>query len=322
MAVNWEDDELGAAVEAYRKMLASETHKKSYSKREVYRALAKRFNRTEKAFEYRMQNISAVLQEMEMEWVPGLKPAENVGANVKSRILDFISRWDDEKPIRSKKEAAYKSKLPAIRDWLIEIARHRGKVTYGQVMAAFGIDRYSLMHAMGYIGHQAENQDEPIITALIVNRETGRSSAGLSNAFGVSNDRTERERLYRFWTENDNKVSQVETSNVEVKAARFVSVEARPDQAAFRREVYLAYKGKCAISGCDVLKALDAAHKHSRNWRLGHNSAEDGYLLRKDLHALYDNNLLWISNKGKVELHSSVLDHYQHFLGQKIAEAE
>jgi len=91
-------------------------------------------------------------------------------------------------------------------------------------------------------------------------------------------------------------------TDIDVKAARFVSVEARPEQAAFRRKVFIACKGQCVISGCDVLKALDAAHKHDRDWRLGHNDAEDGYLLRKDLHALYDNNLLEITDKGEVQL--------------------
>lgn len=216
----------------------------------------------------------------------------------------------------------YKTKLPAIRDWLIEVARHEGQVTYGQVMEAFGIDRFSLRHAMDFLGHQAANLGEPIITALIVSKKTHRCSSGLAKEFGVYDDASERRRLYDFWMSNHKEPVQAEasTTDLEVKAARFVSVEARPDQAAFRRRVYLACKGNCVISGCDVLKALDAAHKHGRDWRLGHNRAEDGYLLRKDLHALYDNKLLWISDEGKVELDSSVMEHYKQFAGAKIIE--
>ncbi|MDZ4040911.1 PAAR domain-containing protein [Burkholderia gladioli] len=82
--------------------------------------------------------------------------------------------------------------------------------------------------------------------------------------------------------------------------------------------VYLACEGACVISGCTVVKALDAAHKHGRNWKLGHNSASDGYLLRKDLHALYDNHLLWISDDGAVELHPTVFEHYKQFSGVKL----
>ena len=80
MAENWSDDELAAAVEAYKEMYGLETAGKPYSKLDFYRALAKRFGRTEKAFEYRMQNISAVLRELGRSWIPGLKPAGNVGA--------------------------------------------------------------------------------------------------------------------------------------------------------------------------------------------------------------------------------------------------
>lgn len=321
MAENWSDDELAAAVEAYGEMAGLEAARKPYSKRNIYRNLAKRFGRTEKAFEYRMQNISAVLNELGRSWIPGLKPAGNVGANVRSRIEALVERWEKDKRISADKVASYKSKLPAIRDWLIEVARHKGQVTYGQVMKAFGVDRFSLRHAMEFLGRQADNLDEPIITALIVGKKTGRCSSGLAKEFGVNDDNAERQRLYDFWR-NHPTPAQAETSlnDLEVKAARFVSVEARPDQAAFRRQVYIAYKGKCVISGCGVIQALDAAHKHSRDWRLGHNRAEDGYLLRKDLHALYDNKLLWITDEGKVELASSVMEHYKSFSETRIMD--
>lgn len=317
MAENWNDDELAAAVAAYSEMAGLEAAQKPYSKREFYRDLAQRFGRTEKAFEYRMQNISAVLDELGKNWIPGLKPAGNVGANVKPRIVALLKNGEKANLATA---APYKAKLPAMRDWLIEVARHQGKVTYGQIMAAFGIDRFSLRFALGFLGHQADNLDEPIITALVVGKATQKCSSGFANEFGVKDDEIERQRLYEFWARNDNEpvAPFPELKDIEVKAARFVSVEARPDQAAFRREVYLACNGKCVISGCDVVQVLDAAHKHGRSWRLGHNRAMDGYLLRKDLHALYDNKLLWITDNGKVALDSSVMEHYRQFEGKAL----
>lgn len=218
------------------------------------------------------------------------------------------------------KEASYRAKLPAMRDWLIEVARHKDKVEYGQVMEVFGIDRFSLRHAMDFLGHQADNLNEPIITALIIGKKSRQCSSGLAKEFGVHDDGAERQRLYDFWGGNHNEHTPVDEvlTDLDVKAARFVSVEARPDQAAFRRRVYLACNGRCVISGCDVLKALDAAHKHGRDWRLGHNSAEDGYLLRKDLHALYDNKLLGITDEGQVELDLGVMEHYEQYAGVSI----
>ncbi|KVE25617.1 hypothetical protein WS67_18175 [Burkholderia singularis] len=207
-----------------------------------------------------------------------------------------------------------------MRTWLIEVARDKRVVTYGQVMDAFGINRFSLRHAMDYLGHQADNRDEPIITALIVGQKAQRCSQGLAKEFHMSDDEAERQRLYVFWNAADEDKADItaEPDTLEIKAARFVSAESRPDQAAFRRRVYLACKGACVISGCTVVKALDAAHKHGRDWKLGHNSASDGYLLRKDLHALYDNHLLWIGDDGAVELHPTVFEHYKQFAGVRL----
>lgn len=220
------------------------------------------------------------------------------------------------------KDSSYKAKLPFLRSWLIEVARSKEKITYGQVMEIFGLDRFSLRHAMDLLGHESVDLNEPIITALIVGKKDGHCSEGLYNEFGVSDDEKERKRLYEYWSDRGYYPTQsalFEETDLAVKAAHFVCVEARPDQAAFRRRVYLAYKGKCAISGCDVPNALDAAHKHGRDWRSGKNSKEDGYLLRKDLHALYDSNLLIISSDGEVELDGSVMKHYGKYNGVRIS---
>jgi len=102
---------------------------------------------------------------------------------------------------------------------------------------------------------------------------------------------------------------------LEERAARFAQVGVRPSQAAFRRALFLAHRGRCAISGCDVETALDAAHLHGRDWRRGHNPAQDGLLLRKDLRALYDRRLLTIAESGVVELSPSLTKHYRDYSG-------
>lgn len=77
----WTREELRASVDEYLKMLESDRAGRPYVKKAVYDTLARQFNRTAKAFEYRMQNISYVLVLMGRQWLPGLKPAKNVGAN-------------------------------------------------------------------------------------------------------------------------------------------------------------------------------------------------------------------------------------------------
>jgi hypothetical protein len=318
MAENWSDYELAEAIKAYNEMMRRDAERKPYSKREVYSKLSKQFGRTEQAFEYRMQNISAVLDELGEPWLPGLKPAVNVGKNVRERIKVLLTKTTKQRHPSSKVQHAYKEKLPAIRDWLIEVARSQGTVRYGEVMKAFGIGFRNIRRVMDYLGHESENLDEPILTALIVNSK-GRCSIGFEKEFGISDDAGEREKLFHYWTNAINTILPVEiTSKIEVKAARFVSIEVRPDQAAFRREVFLACKGMCVISGCDVVRALDAAHKRGRDWRQGHNRAEDGYLLRKDLHALYDSGLLHISDEGTVNIDASIKSHYGDLDGKQL----
>ncbi len=81
MSDNWTEEELKAAVKAYVQMHSDEANGVPFVKKKIYSELADRFGRTEKSFEYRMQNISYVYSLMGRTWVSGLKPAKNVGAN-------------------------------------------------------------------------------------------------------------------------------------------------------------------------------------------------------------------------------------------------
>lgn len=213
----------------------------------------------------------------------------------------------------------YRARLPVMREWLIRIAQAGGRVTYKEFMDVFGIDRFTSKHSMDRLGEQSQALDEPIITSLLVGVNDKRSSVGLDK-FGVLDDETERQKLYRFWSEIEiNDLGSSTSDPLEVRAARFASVAIRPEQAAFRRKLFSAYNGRCVVSGCDVVRALDAAHRHGRNWRKGHNSVADGFLLRKDLHALYDSKLLNITDSGFVELSDEIAEHYEAFSGIAIS---
>jgi len=67
-------------------------------------------------------------------------------------------------------------------------------------------------------------------------------------------------------------------------------VEVRMLQQRFRQRVGDAFGWRCAVSDCEVTAVLEAAHLPGRNWR-DHNRAEDGILLRADLHKLLDSGL-------------------------------
>lgn len=97
MSDSWSKEELRASVEAYVEMQGKERQGKPFTKKRYYEGLAAKFGRTEKAFEYRMQNISYVMTLLGRDWLTGLKPAKNVGANVAAEIEAMIAEAEGRK---------------------------------------------------------------------------------------------------------------------------------------------------------------------------------------------------------------------------------
>ena len=220
---------------------------------------------------------------------------------------------------------SYQEKVPAIRAWLIEVCGAKGTVTYSDVMNRFGLTFYPLRNAMSKLGHGCKKTGEPIITAVIVDKETGRCSQGLFDEFHIDDDELERQRCYARWAsqtagggQGAGASAQAELTQADdlgQRAARFAQVEVRPQQRAFREAVFQACGGRCVVSGCAVPEALEAAHLIGADWRQGHNSAEHGILLRRDLHALYDRELLRITECGIVQFDTRVASYYADFDG-------
>jgi putative restriction endonuclease len=69
------------------------------------------------------------------------------------------------------------------------------------------------------------------------------------------------------------------------------SVVRRRGQPAFRHKLLELYGGRCAISGCDAVEALEAAHIVPYRGP-GTNHPSNGLLLRADLHTLFDLGLI------------------------------
>lgn len=97
MGENWSEEELRASVAAYVDMHRKESKGTAFSKKVYYEDLANRFGRTVKSYEYRMQNISYVYSLQGRQWVSGLKPARNVGANVIQVLERLISEVEGQR---------------------------------------------------------------------------------------------------------------------------------------------------------------------------------------------------------------------------------
>lgn len=93
---DWSDLEIHAAVDAYLHMLDRQLNNDKINKAHENRVLRQRFltSRTKGSVEFRMQNISAVLEELDRPWLKGYVPAKNSGTYVKEVIRKALDQHD------------------------------------------------------------------------------------------------------------------------------------------------------------------------------------------------------------------------------------
>src|SRR5271165_1606915 len=95
----WQDDELDAIIADYFFMLEAELSARPYMKARHSAELMQRIGRTHRSVEFKHQNISAVLDELGLPWIPGYKPKRNYQAAIFGAIdryltvhLEFLTR--------------------------------------------------------------------------------------------------------------------------------------------------------------------------------------------------------------------------------------
>jgi hypothetical protein len=89
IGTHWQDDELDVIVADYFAMLAADLSGQPYVKSRHSAALMTRIGRTHRSVEFKHQNISAVLDELGLPWIPGYKPKRNY----QNAIFDAIDRY-------------------------------------------------------------------------------------------------------------------------------------------------------------------------------------------------------------------------------------
>jgi hypothetical protein len=85
----WHADELDLIVADYLTMLAADLSGNAYVKSRHSAALMAKIGRSHRSVEFKHQNISAVLDELGMPWIPGYKPK----LNYQNAIFDAIDRY-------------------------------------------------------------------------------------------------------------------------------------------------------------------------------------------------------------------------------------
>jgi hypothetical protein len=85
----WSDGENDLLVADYFAMLARDLAGKPYNKAEHNRAMQTTLGRSHASVEFKHQNVSAVLQGLGEDWIPGYRPAVNYQASLE----DAVARW-------------------------------------------------------------------------------------------------------------------------------------------------------------------------------------------------------------------------------------
>lgn len=94
IGTDWQIEELDAIVADYFDMLAADLAGRPYLKSRHSAALMVEIGRTHRSVEFKHQNISAVLDELGMPWIPGYKPKRNY----QNAIFDAIDRYLTKHP--------------------------------------------------------------------------------------------------------------------------------------------------------------------------------------------------------------------------------
>jgi Domain of unknown function (DUF3883) len=92
IGTHWLDEELDAIVADYFSMLAADLSGRPYVKSRHSQALMAKIGRTHRSVEFKHQNISAVLDELGMPWIPGYKPKRNYQRAIFGAIDRYLTK--------------------------------------------------------------------------------------------------------------------------------------------------------------------------------------------------------------------------------------
>ncbi|WP_192562090.1 P-loop NTPase fold protein [Pseudomonas gozinkensis] len=151
---DWNDSEIDAAVDAYISMLSREQTGQKFVKTEENRILREGalIGRTKGSVEFRMQNISAVLEELGLPRINGYKPAKNVGNHIRDRILARLTEKNlipqSSKPSDYSRETLFHSDDP----WAVGLEDKIGVVDEAKAMATLAIRTEDPPLAIGVLG--------------------------------------------------------------------------------------------------------------------------------------------------------------------------
>jgi putative restriction endonuclease len=125
---------------------------------------------------------------------------------------------------------------------------------------------------------------------------------------------TEQNDGLRLWNAVSAVLRSDEAMGAEMEAPRFGAeylTRARLGQGAFRVLVTDAYSRRCAITGERTLPVLEAAHIRPYA-ESGPNLISNGLLLRSDLHILFDDGYVTVTEDLRVEVSKRIKEEFEN----------
>ena len=117
-----------------------------------------------------------------------------------------------------------------------------------------------------------------------------------------------------IWTKLQTRQESTMSSVVRETEAKFgepVLVQPRLGQGAFRILITDGYERRCAFTGERTLPALDAAHIRPFS-EIKQHSLDNGLLLRKDLHALFDRGYVTVTPTLHIEVSKRIKEEFEN----------
>lgn len=93
-------------VQGYLDMLAADLRGEKVVKKWVYEEIAEEIDKSPKAVEFKFQNVSAVLQDLDLPWVIGLPPRSNFQSSLHGEVVSQFADSPVEQQIRALMVAA------------------------------------------------------------------------------------------------------------------------------------------------------------------------------------------------------------------------
>ena len=315
---DWSRQEVETIVDDYLDMLGAELSGEQFNKAQHNAALLPELNaRSRGAIEFKHCNISAILQESGRPFINGYKPRSNAQRGLLDDVIDekweqFARRYDTRQTNRPSTPKTVAPVPVESTDWLSDIASCIETLDTKFSLA----DVYSFETQLSSMHPESGSIRPSIRQTLQKLRDRGAITFvdNLGN-YAKSDQFPAGIQIIDISSEDSEDPFDDDSDTPDDPNEKYLrSIRKRRGAPRFRRGLLRLYGQRCAITGEGPVDVLEAAPIEPHAVR-GRNSADNGLLLRADIHTLFDLGLLKVEPKSmSVQIHPKLRSTYYETL--------